>query len=137
MICNLEHKLLLVLTHMYIFMVYRYLTIFRGVHRILEKVFVLAAANLPSLSPFKEQKYIVVMKCNNHTIWKNNVVLKDFVFFNIIIIREIVLYRVFIKYCVFSKILIYFPDSCFTSVSVCVHTPGRQNTSACSRTGKI
>jgi len=44
-------------------------------------------------------------------------------------------YRVFIKYCVFRMFKIFqtlaFP--CFPSVLVCVHTPGRQNTSAAAQ----
>ena len=42
-------------------------------------------------------------------------------------------YRVFTKYCVFSedfKIFRTLAFLCFSLVSVCVHTPGRQNTSA-------
>ena len=39
-------------------------------------------------------------------------------------------YRVFIKYCVFLEDLKIFRTLAFLSMSLCVHTPGRQNTSA-------
>ena len=45
-------------------------------------------------------------------------------------------YRVFIKYCVFSKILIYFPDSVFSHVSMCTHARQVEH-QRCSRTGRV
>ena len=52
-----------------------------------------------------------------------------FVIFNTVYI----MYRVFIKYCVFFRrfwnIFRTLASLCFPSVSVCVHTPGRSNTS--------